>query len=192
MLTISGWNVGWNEICTASIFQFWAQIILHAPKMFIQCRHWYMSIYYSLMQYNFFTCGYCIFKCKVDIIIIDWNLVILYMYMCVSTSQGKQGKWWKVIPDIENTENLNILEKYREFENLNREIQYQEDNSRKIYCLTLMKWRFNWGLKCCHFFIRKFTGKTKIAQGKNMGNLVFNDEWEPCGDFICLTHLYPF
>ena len=47
--------------------------------------------------------------------------------------QGKTGKMEKVIPDREKTGNLKILEKHSEFENLKREMQHQENNSRNVY-----------------------------------------------------------
>ena len=39
----------------------------------------------------------------------------LFQYFRVPTAQGKQGKWQKKIPVRENTGNLVILSKHREF-----------------------------------------------------------------------------
>ena len=56
--------------------------------------------------------------------------MLFWKYLTPSLSNSRQ---W----DRENTGNLNILEKHGE--NLKREIQ--ENNCKKNYCVTSMKWR---------------------------------------------------
>ena len=50
---------------------------------------------------------------------------------------GKTGE--KGIADGENKGNLFFGGKQREFENLMRDIQYQENNWRKNYCVTSIR-----------------------------------------------------
>ena len=99
----------------------------------------------------------------------------------VPTPPGKQGKWWKVIPDRENTGNLKMLEKtqgkHREFENIKREIQYQENNCRKKYCMTLIQWHLKFKL---FILLRKSPRENwNYNVRENTENFVSQDEWEP-------------
>ena len=103
--------------------------------------------------------------------ILNLNLC-LGVFVRVPTPQGKQGKWWKVIPGRENTGNLKFLEKHREnnreFENFKIENWNQESLRRKI--AVWRQWFYFWCLKCCHFIIKidrenwNYAGK---SQGKH-------------------------
>ena len=97
----------------------------------------------------------------------------------VPTPQGKKGKWWKVIPDRENTGNLKILKKqgkHREFENVEIESSNQE-SVQKNNCVTSMVVFFMF--KMLSFYCENTQRKLELHR-ENTGNFSFQDEWEPC------------
>ena len=85
----------------------------------------------------------------------------------VNTSQGKQEKWWKVIPERQNREFENFLEKHRE-----RASQNQEDKSEEKWA-PWHRWFYVWSYQWFEFIT--------IIHKENWnytGNFTFQEKWE--------------
>ena len=76
------------------------------------------------------------------------------------TPQGKQRKWWKVIPDRKNACNLKMSEKHREFEHFFLE-SWNQGSIHMIMC-------YFWTSRYCHF-ITKIHRENECCTWKSQG-----------------------
>ena len=109
--------------------------------------------------------------------------------MRTATAQGKQGKWTKKIPVRENTGNLEILSKHREFclntGNFVSSSCKCSDSKSKGYwdsCCNRIGLPSQFCVCNTHKLCKLAQGQFAVGQGKhreNTGNLKIQIEWVP-------------
>ena len=157
-------GVRWSIVCCSSLFIWLCPVLV--------CMQKHCSVQRAF---------HSPWSCFSDSCLAAGNGHVLIMWFLgtnrVPTPQGKQGKWWKVIPDRENTGILKILGKHREFGNLRSPRQDQENRIR-FYILSF-KWcnfstkihRKNWNHagktkgKCREFYFPSWIGTIACILG---------------------------
>ena len=116
-------------------------------------RHKLMCLFVKFKSLNWIE------KIKMKNHWIEWKNGKENLVTRVPTPQGKQGKWWKVIPDRENTANFGKTRgKHKEVENFKIESWSMR---RKNYCVTSIV------LVLIFKIHGEYTWKTEITKGKH-------------------------